>query len=100
MKAIKRLTKDKINFIKILKIAIGSSAAILFAGLLGLQYSASAGIITLLSIQDTKKETLIVAGKRFLAFLLAILIAYVLFQSFGYHTIVFGAFLLVFISVS
>ncbi|MGB8453921.1 MAG: aromatic acid exporter family protein [Anaerocolumna sp.] len=92
--------KDKINFIKILKIAIGSSAAILFAGLLGLQYSASAGIITLLSIQDTKKETLIIAGKRLLAFLMAIVTAYFLFSSFGYHTITFGVFLLVFITES
>lgn len=97
---LKTLTKEKINFIKILKIAIGSSAAILFAGLFGLQYSASAGIITLLSIQDTKKETLIIAGKRLLAFLLALVTAYVLFQSFGYYTVTFGVFLLVFITVS
>ncbi len=100
MKALKLLAKNKINFIKILKIAVGSSIAILIAGLLGLQYSASAGIITLLSIQDTKKETLVVAGKRLLAFLMALLIAYVLFRSFGYYTITFGAFLLVFITGS
>ncbi len=100
MKALKRLTKDKINFIKILKIAVGSSAAILFADLLGLSYSASAGIITLLSIQDTKKETLIVAGKRILAFLLALFTAFVLFRALGYHTVTFGVFLLVFITVS
>ena len=99
MKIIKRLT-DKINFIKILKIAAGSSAAILFADFLGLKYSASAGIITLLSIQDTKKETLIVAGKRILAFFLALLTAYVLFRIFGYHTFTFGVFLLVFITES
>lgn len=74
--------------------------SILFSGLLGLRYSASAGIITLLSIQDTKKETLIIAGKRILAFLMAILTAYVLFGFFGYHTISFGIFLLVFITES
>jgi len=93
-------SKNNINFIKIIKIAAGSSIAILIADLLGLSYSASAGIITLLSIQDTKRETLVVAGKRLLAFLSAIIIAYVLFQSFGYYTITFGAFLLVFVTGS
>lgn len=90
----------QINILKILKIALGSSIAIIIANMLGLQYSASAGIITLLSIQDTKKETLLIALKRMLAFLFAIAIAYILFQSLGFYTIVFGLFLLVFISGS
>ncbi|BCJ95874.1 membrane protein [Anaerocolumna cellulosilytica] len=94
------LKKYQINIIKIIKIAIGSSIAILLAEVLGLKYSASAGIITLLSIQDTKKETLKLAGKRFLAFLFAITAAYLLFQSIGYYTHVFGLFLLVFITGS
>lgn len=100
LKGFKYLTSGKINFIKILKIAAGSSAAILIADLLGLNYSASAGIITLLSIQDTKKETLLVAGKRLLAFILALLTANVLFTSLGFYTVTFGIFLLVFISLS
>jgi uncharacterized membrane protein YgaE (UPF0421/DUF939 family) len=100
LKAFRDLTRGKINFIKIIKIAAGSSIAILLADLLGLNYSASAGIITLLSIQDTKKETLFVAGKRLLAFLLALLTAYALFTSLGYYTVTFGIFLLVFISLS
>lgn len=95
-----KFTKGKIDIIKILKIAAGSSAAIIIADVLGLAYSASAGIITLLSIQDTKKETLVVAGKRFLAFILAVLTAYCLFTAFGYYTLTFGLFLLVFISLS
>ncbi len=95
-----KFASGKIDIIKILKIAAGSSAAILIADVLGLAYSASAGIITLLSIQDTKKETLVVAGKRFLAFILAILTAYCLFTAFGYYTLTFGLFLLIFISLS
>ncbi len=89
-----------INFIKIIKIAIGSSIAILIANLLGLSYSASAGIITLLSIQDTKKQTLQVAKKRLMACLFAFLIAYVLFQTLGFYTYVFGIFLFIFIAGS
>lgn len=94
------LKKYQINIIKIIKIALGSSIAILLAEMFGLKYSASAGIITLLSIQDTKKETLKLAGKRFVAFLFAIATAYLLFQNLGYYTHVFGLFLFFFITGS
>ena len=89
-----------INYIKIIKIAVGTSISILIADFFGLKYSASAGIITLLSIQDTKKETLLIAFKRYLACLLAFAIAYIVFQLLGYQTIVFGLFLFLFISSS
>lgn len=88
------------NFLKIVKIAVGSSVAILIANFLGLAYSASAGIITLLSIQDTKKETLRVAGKRFIALIMAVVIAYALFNFFGYHPVTFGLFLFLFVFFS
>ena len=45
------------RFLKILKIAVGSLLAMAAAQALGLRYSSSAGVITLLSIQDTKRET-------------------------------------------
>ena len=53
-----------INFIKVLKIAIGTGIAIIISEFLGLKYVSSAGIITLLSIQDTKKSTIKIALKR------------------------------------
>ena len=46
-----------INLIKTLKIAAGSMLAIIIAQSLNISYSTSAGIITLLSIQNTKKST-------------------------------------------
>lgn len=85
--------------IKIGKIAIGGCLAILLAQLLGIHYAPSAGIITLLSIQDTKKATLAVAVKRGAAFLAAVAIAAVVFLTFGYHAVSFGLFLLVFVAV-
>lgn len=100
MKILKIIKKSKIDIIKILKIAVGSSIAIFIANFFGLMYSASAGIITLLSIQNTKKETLKIAIRRFLAFILAIVISYILFENFGYNTASFGMFLLLFISLS
>lgn len=96
----KQIKYKNINFIKIVKIAIGSSFAILFSNLLGLSYSASAGIITLLSIQDTKKQTLQIANRRLIACLFAFLTAYVLFQTLGFFTYVFGLFLFIFIAGS
>lgn len=97
------MNKININtstWLKIIKIAAGSCLAIILADLLGLSYSASAGIITLLSIQDTKKETLKVAIKRFAAFATAVLIALIIFQSLGYHPVTFGFFLLFFVTAS
>lgn len=96
----KDISFENINFIKIIKIAIGSSLAILFSNLIGLSYSASAGIITLLSIQDTKKQTLQVAKRRIIACLFAFVTAYVLFQTIGFYTYVFGIFLFIFITGS
>lgn len=95
-----KLMLDKIDLLKIVKIAVGSSLAILIANFFGLAYSASAGIITLLSIQDTKKETLAIAMKRVVAFILAVVIAYFLFFALGYYPVTFGLFLLLFILVS
>ena len=46
-----------INLIKVIKIAVGTGLAIFIADTFGLNYSVSAGMITLLSIQDTKKST-------------------------------------------
>lgn len=96
----KKRTLNTSTWLKIIKIAAGSCLAIILADLLGLSYSASAGIITLLSIQDTKKETLKVATKRFAAFATAVLIALIIFQSLGYHPVTFGLFLLFFVTAS
>ena len=86
----------KINWIKILKISIGSSVAVLLANVIGLQSATSAGIITLLSIQNTKKETLSIAFKRVLAFFIAVAVAFLLFRTMGFHLVTFGLFLFVF----
>jgi uncharacterized membrane protein YgaE (UPF0421/DUF939 family) len=82
---------------KILKIAFGSALAIIFANLLGLEYSTAAGIITLLTIQDTAKETIVVSMKRILAFVIATFLSLVIFNLVGYHAISFGVFLLLFV---
>lgn len=87
------------DYIKILKIAVGSSIAIIVANLLNLHYSTAAGVITLLTIQNTRKETLIIALKRFGAFLGAVILAFMVFGVLGYSPITFGVFLLLFVAL-
>lgn len=84
--------------LKLIKIAVGSVAAIFIADVLGLNYSTSAGIITLLTIQDTSKETISISIKRVLAFLLATFFSYTVFHVVGYQVPAFGIFLFLFIA--
>lgn len=71
--------------------------AIALAGELGLQYSTTAGIITILSIQGTKLETLKTAGKRALAFLCALALAGLCYGLMGYSVWAFGVYLFLFV---
>lgn len=79
------------------KVGFGSAIAIWLAGSLGLLYSPSAGIITLLTIQNTRKETIAIAVRRILSFVLAVLLVYVVFSLMGYTFAAFGAFILFFV---
>lgn len=87
----------KVNPLKVFKISAACCIAILLADLLGLTSSTSAGIITLLSIQDTKKATFQVAARRLLAFVPAVLFSLLIFWTVGFHVFSFGIFLFVFI---
>ncbi len=84
--------------LKLIKIAVGSAVSIFLADVLGLSYSTAAGIITLLTIQDTSRETVIISIKRSFAFLLATFLAYLIFHLVGYHVIAYGIFLFLFIA--
>lgn len=84
----------KIDYIKTLKIALGCCIGFLLAEELQLQSPASVVTITLLSILNTKKETLQVAGKRLLAFLSAALLGSILFHFLNYSVLSLGIFLL------
>ncbi|MGF7144200.1 uncharacterized membrane protein YgaE (UPF0421/DUF939 family) [Anaerotaenia torta] len=85
-----------VNILFLLKTGAGSAIAILIANAFGLLYSPSAGIITLLTIQNTKRETLSIAVKRMEAFVLAVLLSYLIFQSMGYTPYAFGLFVALF----
>ncbi|MBU5484686.1 aromatic acid exporter family protein [Clostridium sp. MSJ-11] len=82
------------------KTAIGASLAIIIGKELGLQYAASAGIITILSVQKTRKKSVKSALKRILSCILALCLALILFNLLGYGEIIFGVFLLIFIPLA
>ncbi len=97
MKIIRQLKKGNLMFL--IKTGVGSAIAIIIANALGLLYSPSAGIITLLTIQNTKKETLLIAMKRIIAFVLATVLSYLVFEGFGYTALAFGAFVTLFVAL-
>lgn len=81
---------------KSLKIAVAALLAIALAGELGLKYSATAGIITVLSIQNTKRETIKSARNRALAFAGALVLAALFYSMLGFRLWAFAAYLFFF----
>jgi len=85
---------------KTVKITMSATIAVIISNYLGLDFGATSGIIAILSIQDTKKESLLVGGKRIFASTIAILLSFMLYILLGNNPIVFGLFLLIFITVT
>lgn len=85
---------------RILKTAFGAALAIYIASLFNLSYVSSAGIITILSIQSTKKDSLQLAAVRLGSTTLALVIASIVFFLLGYSAVSFGLYLLLFIPLA
>lgn len=92
-----RSAKSTVDLLNVTEIALGTTAGILLAGALGLQYSAVAGITTLLTIQNTRGTTLKTALHRILAFVLMVLLSAVTLLPLRFHVLGFGVFLLLFV---
>lgn len=82
-----------------LKISVAVIVAIFIAEFFKLQYATTAGIVTMLSILDSRRQTYIVGIKRLISAMIAIVIALPLFM-FDHDLWVLGLFLLVYIPVS
>ena len=85
--------------INTIKITLAAVLAILCAKILKLDFAVSAGIVAILSVQPTKKETLRTALARLLAFVLALVISITLFNLLDFTVPVFFLYLLLFILV-
>ncbi|ELC8441436.1 aromatic acid exporter family protein [Clostridium perfringens] len=82
------------------KTSIGAVIAMIIANKIGLSYWVSAGIITILSIQSTKRESLTIAFKRIGSVIVALLVSSILFLTLGFNSVVFGIYLLIFIPLT
>lgn len=89
-----RMNREK--WLKGIKLTAAAILAMIAANLLGLKFAATAGIITILSIQNTKKETLRVACRRGLAFLCALGIAAAAFSVLDFTVFAFALYLFFF----
>lgn len=82
---------------RVVKTALGSAVAIFIAQALGLSFYASAGILTILCIQPTRRRSLETVIRRFLACLLIIMFSFIIFHIIGYNPFAIGLLLLFFI---
>ncbi|QAY68125.1 aromatic acid exporter family protein [Paenibacillus protaetiae] len=80
-----------------LKTAAGVSISVLIGQLLQLEYFTAAGILTLLCIQKSRKQSIKAAVSRFLACLLGFIISTALFELIGYQPYTILVLLLLFI---
>ena len=80
-----------------IKTAIATPISISIAQLLSVTNIASAGILTILCIQPSRKKSVESAWHRFLACILAIIFSIVFFELLGYSPIVLGILLAIFI---
>lgn len=90
---------DKINALKVIKLSIGCSLAIFIAWLLNLEYSTVAGVIVLLTVKNTKKETLKGTIGKIYGFLLCTIFSYLCFNILGYHLTSFSIFIFIIITL-
>lgn len=77
-----------------LEIALGATISILIAEAAGLQFAASAGITTLLTIQHTRNLTLSTSVQRYVVFLMMLALSRLVMAPLQFSTLSFGLFLL------
>lgn len=83
--------------LRTIKTAVSATLSMIVAESLGLLYPASAGIISVLSVANTKKTSLLTGFYRLLSLALATMIAFICFAILGFSAWAFGVFLLLFI---
>lgn len=83
-----------------IKTSIAATLSLLVAQALGLKFSSSAGIITILDIFETRKATIKGGLKRTLSATIALVLGILVFEIFDYKTWAFGLYLLLFVPLS
>ena len=88
-----------LKIINSVKIILAAIIAILIARLLKLDYAIAAGIVAILSVQPTKRETLKTGLSRFYAFVIALVISYFCYHLIGFTTLAFFIYVILFIFI-
>src|SRR5699024_10523562 len=83
-----------------IKTAIGTPIAITLAQLVGVTNYVSAGILTILCIQPTRKQSVLSAWNRLLACIVALVVSFILFDTLGHNPLLVGIMLVFFIPSS
>lgn len=86
--------------IQALKMVFGAFIAIELSELLGLSYSVTAGVIVILSIQKTKRQSINIAIKRVIASLIGLTISVVVFKLLGFELYAFILALFLFVPLA
>ncbi|PXV93321.1 uncharacterized membrane protein YgaE (UPF0421/DUF939 family) [Lachnotalea glycerini] len=95
----KKKLRAKKFLILSLKISIGSCIAIYIANMMQLEFAASAGIITLLTIMTTKWETLKLSFYRLLTFIFSVGVLWLIFQFINQEWMAYGLFIFVLVLI-
>lgn len=86
--------------LRTIKTAIASVIAMMIAEFLQLNYPTAAGVIAILSLGNTKKDSLYTGLGRIFSLGLATVVAFVCFHIIGYNSFAFGIYLLLFIPLA
>lgn len=79
------------------KMAVSATIALIIANSMKLEYATVAAVIAILSIQDTRKKSLVVAKNRIVAGLVGLALSTVIYYILGHNALTFGIFLIIFI---
>ncbi len=83
-----------------IKTAIGMALGVIICKLLGLDNYASAAILVVLCVKNTRVKSLQAASARFFSCMLGLLFSYLFFTHLGFNPVVLGLLVLVFIPVT
>lgn len=90
---------QRLNYLMVVEIALGATVSLLLASWAGLMYSASAGVTTLLTIQNTRDKTLRTTLQRYMVFLLMLGLTRLIMVPLQFSAVSFGLFLLLFVGL-
>lgn len=84
----RHLTRETLELA--IKISLGIILSILFADLIGMDFAPSTGVVALLSIQATRRETLHTAVRRVISFVYTVGLCYLVHEQIGMDTEAFA----------